>query len=320
MTQKKVYLVTGASGFIGSCLARKLVAENAEVHVFLKKDARTWRIDDILNKMSAHVSDLSDLNELNKLVTKINPTVIYHLATYGAYSSQKDADRCIQTNIQGTWHLLQATMGMDYELFVNTGSSSEYGFKKTPMKETDSLEPASYYAATKASQTLLCSHIARAEKKPIVTLRPFSVYGPYEEPARFVPTLMKALYFKEKMNLVSPAISRDHIYVDDMVNAFLLVDRLKEFPGETFNIGTGHQSSIKDVVETSVRVTGETTDFNWGAMSARAWDTTLWVADTSKAKQLLGWSPQTDLGRGLSQTWEWFKKNHFLYTEKKSGF
>lgn len=316
MALKRVYLITGASGFIGSCLTRRLIAENAEVHLFLKKDARTWRIDDLLKKVIVHVCDLSDLNELHVLITKIKPTIIYHLATYGAYSFQNDADRCVQTNIQGTWHLLKAVSKVDYELFVNTGSSSEYGFKKLPMKETDLLEPASYYAATKASQTLLCSHMARAEKKPIVTLRPFSVYGPYEEPSRFIPTLMKALLFKAKMDLVSPEISRDHIYVDDMVSAYLQVDQLKEFPGETFNIGTGVQSSIRDVVETAVRVTARTADFKWGAMPSRLWDTTIWISDITKTKQLLNWTPAVSLEKGLLQTWEWFQANHALYRER----
>ena len=175
MTSKRVYLITGASGFIGACLTRKLIAENAEVHLLLRKTAKTWRIDDLLNKVKVHICDLSDLNELRGLIQKIQPTVIYHLATYGAYSSQQDADLCIKTNIQGTQHLLTASMDVDFELFVNTGSSSEYGFKKSPMKETDLLEPASYYAVTKSAQTLLCFHAAQAKKRPIVTMRPFSV-------------------------------------------------------------------------------------------------------------------------------------------------
>ncbi len=314
MAHKRVFLITGGSGFIGSCLARKLVAENAEVHLFLRKTAKTWRIDDILNKVSVHSCDLSDLGELRALVEKIRPTIIYHLATYGAYSSQEDADLCIKTNVQGTWNLLKALLDVDFELFVNTGSSSEYGFKQAPMKESDLLEPASYYAVTKSAQTLLCSHLAQAEKRPIVTLRPFSVYGPYEEPSRFIPTLMKALCSKEKMKLVSPETSHDHIYIDDVLRAYLCVDRLKEFSGEVFNIGAGVQSSIKEVVETAVKVTGETTSFEWGSMPPRIWDTHHWLADISKAQRSLDWTPGTDLGKGLFQTWKWFKANRLLWS------
>ncbi|OGX19181.1 MAG: hypothetical protein A3K83_04615 [Omnitrophica WOR_2 bacterium RBG_13_44_8b] len=185
------------------------------------------------------------------------------------------------------------------------------------MRETDILEPASYYAVSKCSQTLLCYHIARDEKKPIVTLRPFSVYGPYEEPGRFIPTLLEALYLREKMNLVSPEISRDHIYVDDMVNAYLLIDKLKKYGGEIFNIGTGIQYSIKQVVRAAVKVTGKTADFRWGKMKKRPWDTTNWVADISKARKFLVWAPRINLERGLGLAWKWFERNYNFYNKKR---
>lgn len=313
MSNKRVYLVTGAAGFIGSRIMRRLIANGEEVHILIRKGTKLWRIEGMLDRVICHLSDLSDAGELTKIVDKVKPRVIYHLATYGAYPYQNEPDKIIHTNILGTWNLLKASAHIDCELFVNTGSSSEYGFKELPMKEADLLEPASYYAVTKSSQTLLCFHIAREEKRPIVTLRPFSVYGPYEEPTRFIPTLMKALHFKEKMNLVSPKISRDHIYVEDVVDICLMVDQLKQFAGEIFNVGTGIQSSIKDVVEAAVRVTGETADFKWGEMKPRTWDTHHWVADISKARQSLNWSPKVSLEKGLSLMWEWFKSNHSLY-------
>ncbi|MFA5143679.1 MAG: NAD-dependent epimerase/dehydratase family protein [Candidatus Omnitrophota bacterium] len=313
MHDKRKYLITGATGFIGSCLARRLAAGGTEVHIITRRHARLWRIKDILPKLVNHISDLSEEKSLTAILKKTRPDIIYHLATHGAYSHQNEADKIIQANILGTWNLLKAASAVEYELFVNTGSSSEYGFKKFPMKETDPLEPASCYAVTKSSQSLLCAYMAREEGRPIVTLRPFSVYGPYEEPSRFVPTLMRSLYFKEKMNLVSPKISRDHIYVDDMVDAYLAIARLKKYHGEIFNIGTGRQSSIKDVVEAAVKVTGRTTDFVWGGMERRVWDTNNWVADISKAKKLLNWRPKVNLEKGLALTWEWFKTNHAYY-------
>jgi len=317
MYKKRVYLITGAGGFIGACLARRLIENNENVHILLKKATNTWRIQDIIHKVTVHMSDLSDLQRLREIIADIKPDIIYHLATCGAYSYQNAPDSIINTNILGTWNLLKATSQINYELFVNTGSSSEYGFKKNPMKETDLLEPASYYAVTKSSQTLLCSYIARLEKKPMVTLRPFSVYGPYEEQTRFVPVLLKSIYCNEKINLVSPKIARDYIYVDDIVDAYLSIDRLKKFPGEIFNIGTGVQSTIKDMVDVAMRVTGKTADCNWCGMQHRNWDTDNWVADISKAKRLLNWKPKTDLQIGMDLFWEWLKPNHHFYIQSK---
>lgn len=307
---KKKYLITGASGFVGSVLLRKLTSNRYNIHIILRKESNTWRIGDILSKVKIHYSDLSDVKELTRIIKKIKPDIIFHLATHGAYSYQEDANKIINTNILGTWNLLQACNEINYELFVNTGSSSEYGFKKYAMRETDILKPASYYAVTKCAQTLLCTHIAKQEDRPIVMIRPFSIYGPFEEPRRFIPTLMKNLYFKKEMNLVSPDTARDYIYVDDIIDAFLTINELKKHKGECFNIGTGIQSTIKDVVEAAVKVTGRNTKFNWSKMESRKWDTNNWVADISKAKKLLKWKPKTSLETGLILTWEWFKKKY----------
>lgn len=311
--KKRKFLITGATGFVGSCLVRKLVESGEEVHLLLRQQAKTWRIKDLISKVVIHESDLSNIEELKKIIKKINPTVIYHLAANGAYSSQNDPDLIIQTNFLGTWNLLKALMDIDYELFVNTGSSSEYGFKQAPMRETDMLEPASYYAVTKAAQTMLCSYIAKSMKKPIITFRLFSVYGPYEEGTRLVPTLMKALLFHSEMNLVNPTIARDMIYVDDVVEAYLLIDQLQKFAGESFNICTGQQSSIKQLVETAVAVTGQQTTFNWGGMENRSWDTSIWVGDSSKTKKMLNWQPKTTLDKGLLKMWNWYQENYKLY-------
>ena len=313
MVKKRVYLITGASGFIGSCLLRKLISTGKTTHILLRREANLWRVRDLIRKTNVHFSDLSDIKSLTKIVEKIKPDIIYHLATYGAYSSQDNADLCVKTNIIGTWNLLKATSNVNYELLVNTGSSSEYGFKKSPMKERDFLEPASYYAVTKCSQTLLCSYFAKENHKPIVTLRPFSVYGPYEDKGRFVPTLLKALYFHSRMNLVSPSISRDWVYIDDIVNAYLLINKLKKHNGEIFNIGTGMQKTIKQIATLAPEVTGKECKLYWNKMENRKWDTDYWVADISKAKKLLRWSPKVSLNDGLLFTWKWFKRNLKYY-------
>ena len=311
--KKNIYLITGASGFVGSCLLRKLVEKEARVHIILRKNSKTWRIKDISDKVNVHTGDLSKFNEVQQIVNKVRPTIIYHLASYGAYPYQKNVEKILKTNIFGTLNLLKAAADHQYKLFVNTGSSSEYGFKKKPMKEADLLEPASYYAVTKCTQTYLCSHMANESHKPIVTLRPFSVYGPYEEPSRLIPTLLKTLYVGEKMSLVSPHIARDLIHVNDMVDAYLKIKELQRYPGMVFNIGTGIQSTIKQIVKTAFKVTDKKITLEWGRMKPRSWDTTNWVADISLAKKLLSWEPKYNLSRGLYNTWEWFNSNHKFY-------
>lgn len=309
----KKFLITGAAGFIGSVLLRKLVSANENVEIILRESSNTWRINDILKKMKIYYSDLSNLEQLKVIIDKIKPSIIYHLATHGAYSYQKDANLIIKTNILGTWNLLQACNEINYELFVNTGSSSEYGRKDFAMRENDALEPESYYAVSKCAQTLLCSNVAKQENRPVVILRPFSVYGPYEEPKRFIPTLLKSLFLKKEINLVSPEISRDQIFIDDIIEAYLKIEEMKNCRGECFNIGTGIQSSIKEVVETAIKVTRVKIKLNWDCMEPRSWDTKNWVADISKARQLLKWKPKISLGKGIYLTWKWFLNNSNFY-------
>ena len=308
----KKFLLTGATGFVGACLLRRLVGEGARPHILIRKDARLWRIKDLLPRIHVHTVDLTDGAGLRKVVGRIRPDIIYHLAANGAYSSQHDADRIVTTNILGGWNLLQACAFGKYELFVNTGTSSEYGFKTKPMRESDALEPVSYYAVTKCTMTWLGMQAAR-EGRPVVTLRPFSVYGPYEEPTRLIPVLMAALYHQKPMDLVPAATARDFIYVDDMVDAFLKINMLTKARGRVLNIGTGRQTTLRQLIAAAQKATGRTTDFRWGKMPAKSWDTSRWVADMSRTKEILGWSPKTDLLSGLKKTWQWYQVHHDIY-------
>jgi nucleoside-diphosphate-sugar epimerase len=293
----KRVLLTGAGGFVG-----RLLADGHQVHVLLKSATTRWRLAGVQADLRLHEVDLQDEEGVGRAAAAIQPEVVYHLAAHGAYPFQTDPDGIIATNILGTWNLVKALAKTDYEVFVNTGSSSEYGFKDFAMRETDLLEPNSYYAVAKCAQTLLCQHVARTEKKPITTFRLFSAYGPYEEPSRLVPTLIQRCLHQQDLSLVPPETARDFVYVDDVVDAFLKTAELSKLRGDIINIGTGVQSTLRDVVEAIVQHTGAQVECRWGAMQPRIWDSSTWVADCTKAKTLLGWRARTSLNDGLGRT------------------
>ena len=110
---KKTFLLTGATGFLGSCLLRRLVEHRARPHIIIRRDARLWRIKDLLPRIYCHTMDLSDGRHLEAVVRDIRPDVIYHLAANGAYSSQNDPDRIITTNILGGWNMIKACAAVD---------------------------------------------------------------------------------------------------------------------------------------------------------------------------------------------------------------
>ena len=249
-----------------------------------------------------------DKNKLTKIVNKINPAFIIHLATYSNYRNQSDVEQMIEINIKGTLNLLIASKNINYKMFINTGSSSEYGIKDKPMKEKDVLAPISFYATTKASSTFLCQAFAKEYKKTIVTLRPFSVYGPYEEENRFIPTVIKAIIENKPIKLTSEDQRRDFIYIEDVVDIYTkTLFYGKKLSGQILNVATGIEHTNDEVVQNLFKVMGKKVKIEKGAFPKRLWDTPHWVADISKAKKYLNWKPKFSLEDGLKKTYLWFK-------------
>jgi len=305
----KRFLVTGASGFVGACLARRLVRHGADVHVFTRPTSTTWRLENILPRLKTHPVDLRQREQVREAVHHIKPHVIFHCAAYGTYHFQQDTSAVTETNFLGTLNLLEALSGTTYDCLVNTGSSSEYGPKSRPMSEADLLEPTTPYGVAKAAATLFCQAKARAERLPIVTFRLFSVYGCYEEPTRLVPYVISSCLSRRNPELSSGHFTRDFVYVGDVVDAYMTAAAAATLPpGEIINIGSGQQQSVQSVVDRVIALTGASVRPQWGKEQPRTFDTATWIADAAKAKSLLGWSAKTSLDEGLSRTIEWHRR------------
>lgn len=307
MQKIKNILITGGAGFIGSALARRLVKSKNNIHLILRKTSNTWRIRDILDKINIYYADLNNALEVERVIEKIKPNTIYHLATYSNYT--EESCKILETNIFGTYNLLNACQKTGFDMFVNIGSSSEYGAKVKPMSENDLLEPNSYYATAKAWQTLFCQHLAREKNLPIITLRLFSVYGHYEAKNRLIPTLINNCLQGKDLDLASPKIARDFVFVDDVVDVCIRVARFPKLAGRIFNIGSGQQSTFKELVSNLIKLTKANVKQNWGVYPKRSQDNNCWVADMSQTKKLLKWEPKHSLQEGLKKTIKWFKEN-----------
>lgn len=306
----KQVVITGATGFVGSNLARRLLQDGHNVHLFVRENCALWRIKPIQPEVRLHEIDLSNVETLAALIRKIRPDWIFHLAAYGAYSSQTDLHTIIQTNLIGTVNLVEACLKTGFEAFVNFGSSSEYGFKDHAPSEKEWLEPNSHYAVTKASASLFCRFTAQSQHVHIVTLRLYSVYGPWEEPTRLVPTLILRGLQGELPPLVHPGIARDYVYVDDVVTACLLsAVKSGQALGAVYNIGTGTQTSIEEVVAIARRMIKIEVEPHWGSMQDRKWDTTVWLADNRVAQEALGWQPSYTFAQGFQKTKNWLESH-----------
>ncbi|NEP60881.1 MAG: NAD-dependent epimerase/dehydratase family protein, partial [Symploca sp. SIO2G7] len=281
------------------------------VHVLVYPKSNLWRLKEHLDDIYVHEVDLADIAQIQTLLPSVKPDWIFHLAVHGAYSHQTDAMRMVQTNIIGTINLLESSLQEGFEVFVNTGSSSEYGYKDHAPNETEWIDPNSYYAVTKASATLYCRYTANSRSVKVPTLRLYSVYGPYEEPTRLMPTLIRQGLEGKLPPLVNPDTARDYVYIDDVCDAYLFAasQTADEF-GPVFNVGTGVQTSLRQLVTIAKHVLNIPAEPNWGSMAGRHWDTTTWVANSQKIRTVLGWKPQYPIEAGFQEMVNWAKTKY----------
>tara|TARA_B100001121_G_scaffold282498_1_gene275906 strand:+ start:93 stop:1028 length:936 start_codon:yes stop_codon:yes gene_type:complete len=306
-------LITGAAGFVGSNLARYFVSQGIKIHIIIKKNSNLWRLKGVMNKIHVHYSDLNNKTNIKRIIKKIKPKTIFHLATNGAYSDQNNLIKIKESIFDSTFNLINECKKYKFNIFVNTGSSSEYGFKKKKMKESDVLVPNSYYSAFKSSVSLYCQFESINSNIQIITVRPFHVYGPFERPTRLIPVLIKKMLSNKKISLVSPKISRDLIHIDDLIRFYVKIANKKNLIGEILNLGSGKRYTIKDIYNSLKKLTGYKKKNLWNTMKNRAWDQSIWYADMSYVRRKIKWKPRINLKNGLLKTVEWHKK---YYNEK----
>lgn len=306
-------LITGATGFVGACLARRLLELGHEIHLFVRPESNRWRIADIAHELTFHSVDLRDASGVEQAVTAIKPEGIFHLATYGGFSFQQEVASIYAANLLGTINLVRACEKSGFKYFVNTGSSSEYGLKLEGMKESDLLEPLGDYAVSKAAATLYCRSEAIQKNLPMITLRVFSPYGPWDDPKRLIPYVISSLLHEKAPVLSRPDSVRDYIYIDDVVDAYLAVTGAPIVPGAIYNVGSGQQTMIGDLVGRIVEVIGAGVSPVWGTREIARPEPTKWVAEINALKSHGQWQPTVTLEDGLQKTIFWMRDNLSSY-------
>ncbi len=276
--------LSGASGFIGTNIQRIL----SDKYIFVPITQELLYSPDNL----AHFFD------------KEKPDIVLNLAAYGNHSNQDNPAMTVFANIIGTFNMLYASINIPYTKFVQIGSSSEYGKKDWPMKEADIADPRTFYGASKLGATYLARAFAEQYNKPIIIVRPFSIYGEGEADFRFIPTAIRCLLKDEEMTL-DPDSVHDWCYIEDFVSGLeLAIQNAKN--GEIVNIGTGREVTNQQVITALQNVTGKT--LKTKPMEKRKSDTTHWSADISKLMSW-GWRVKFPLGLGLAKTVEYYKAN-----------
>jgi len=312
LSQAKV-LVTGASGFIGSYLTRRLVKEGAEVYAWIRPASRLVRIEEILPSLRVYDVDIRDFAQVQKALREIKPRKIYHLAAHvNVERTFQTLEDTLETNLKGTLNLLRVLEleKIDYDCFVNTGTCEEYGDNPAPFREDQPVNPVSPYSASKAAATSYCQMLHKTLGCPIVTLRPFLTYGPSQGPARMIPQAILSVLEKKEFKMTPGEQTREFIYVEDVVEGYLKASITPGAIGEVINIGNGREYPIKEVVLKIFDLMGAEAQPRIGALPYRQGENWHFYSDPTKAWNILRWKAQISLEEGLRRTIDWYKTHY----------
>jgi polyisoprenyl-phosphate glycosyltransferase len=318
--QTRPVVITGCSGFVGANLAVAVAARGGRVIGVESPSAIDWRTRSMPG-VEVERLDLCQGADVQAFIERVQPLAIYNCAAYGAYSVQADAQRIFDVNLVAVRHLLEAVRSVPgFQAFVQAGSSSEYGFNCSAPREDAATEPDSDYAVSKVAATQLVRMYAQKHGVPAFVLRLYSIYGPYEDFSRLIPTLLGHAREGRFPPLVNPNISRDFVYVADAVRAFEAVlshaPQLK--PGEVFNAGSGVRTTLGELVQLVRELFGIHAEPVWGSMPNRSWDHPAWFADPAKAAATIGWRSATSLVDGLAASARWIEDNPALVAEGRA--
>lgn len=286
-------LVTGGTGFIGSHLVDRLIADGVEVHATSRR-ARAggpqW-----------HVNDLSDADETLRLLKAVQPDVVFHLSS--AVTGTRDLDQVapiLQANLLSSVHLLTAAAKTGGVRVVLAGSLEE------PRRSDPHDRPSSPYAAAKAASTTYARLFSQLWDVPATVLQIAMSYGPAQADAsKLLPYVIGAFARGEPPRVSSGTRLLDWIYVDDVADAFVRAATAEQAAGQVIEIGTGVATSIRETIELVREVMAVDCDIAFGALPDRPLDSPL-IADPTNAETLLGWRPAVPLAEGLRRTVDWY--------------
>ncbi len=293
-------LVTGASGFIGAHLCRKLAAGGAHVHATSR--SRQAGGDTLRgNPLSWHRIDLADGTAVGELVKKMRPEVVFHLASHVAGAREVElVAPTFEANLASTVHLLTAVTRHGCRRFVQVGSLEE------PEPGEALAVPSSPYAAAKMAASAYARMFHALYATPVVLVRLFMVYGPAQRDLfKLIPYLVLSLLRGREPKLSSGSREIDWIYVDDVVDGLILAAECDGNEGRRVDLGSGRLVTIRKVVETLYRRLAPGTLPPFGSLPDRAMEQVR-TARSADSYERLGWRPRTSLEVGLAATADWY--------------
>jgi len=312
-------IVTGAAGFIGSHISRRLLDDGFSVtgidsySDYYPRWIKEKNISSLFDRKDFQFIS-GDINSLNLTGILKQSDIIYHLAAQAGVRASWGRSFSIYTkdNIEATQRLLEAAKDLRIKKFIFASSSSVYGYSpELPMSETSLLFPYSPYGVTKLAAENLCFLYHKNYGVPTVSLRFFTVYGPGQRPDMAFHKFLKCVMEGKPLPIFGDGKqTRDFTYISDIIDANVAcIDRGKA--GETYNIGGGNRKKLKDLIPILEDICKKKIPLQWE--KKQKGDVPHTLASIRKAQEDLDYNPGTDIREGLAKEWTWIQS---LYAQK----
>ena len=308
-------LVTGADGFIGSHLVEMLYSKGYKVKALSQYNSfNNWGwLEDVSCKDKIEIisGDIRDPHFCKEMTKDIH--FVFHLAALIAIPySYVAPDSYLDTNVKGTLNICQAAKENGNIRVIHTSTSEVYGTAQyVPIDEKHPLQPQSPYSASKIASEAMAMSFYNAFSLPVSIARPFNTYGPRQSARAVIPTIITQIANGAKeIKLGDTSPTRDFNYVEDTCRGLIAIAENNLTIGETINIGSSFEISVKDTLELIKKLMGSDVHFITDAQRMRPEKSEvfrLWC-DNSKIKKLTGFSPKIDISVGLQKTIDWFTK------------
>lgn len=311
-------LITGGAGFIGSHLAEHLLAEGGwkisivdDLNDFYSPEIKRANLRQIKEKgdFQFFEADIRRPESLRPVFDENEFDTIVHLAARaGVRPSLKEPKLYTETNINGTVNLLELARDYEIKQFVFGSSSSVYGEnEKLPFSEADPIFcPISPYAATKAAGELICHTYSHLFGIRTVCLRFFTVYGARQRPDLAIHKFSKLIWDEKPIQMFGDGSTRrDYTYVDDIISGVRSAMDYDASMHEVFNLGESETTELLRLIELLEDALGKKAVIDRQPMQPG--DVPITYADISKAREMLGYNPQTKIEQGIPKFVEWFR-------------
>lgn len=313
-------VVTGAGGFIASHLVERLLTLGAKVTGFVRYNSRNDAgllelLGDKKKEIRIVWGDIRELQTVRDLVG--GNEIVFHLAALvGIPYSYVHPNEVIEVNTIGTLNVLTAAKESQVRRVIVTSTSEVYGTAVyVPMDEKHPRQPQSPYSASKIAADAIALSYYSSFNFPVAVARPFNTYGPGQSDRAIIPTIITQALTRREIVLGSTRPTRDFNFVSDTVEGFIKIAESDKALGQDINLGTGHEISVGDLAQKIVNLVGRQIPVRQSEERLRPSKSEVerLLADSTKAKDLVGWEPKVDLDQGLRLTIDWVKNQLAMY-------